>query len=359
VGVALPPTVKLQEDISALEAATPTPVTITSGHLEEKIQEIAGYDRKTAEKCVHALLESYVEEETDVEILESLFYLGLGQPKLAERFEVSIPEIGRDLAAGLERDGEIGKAIAVLQKLSDSYPENRALEREVAAVMRRHGLTSELVDRYLDRAKDLLEKGRTMEAIPWLQEILLIDRSRRDVARLIRDLRYQDVESAARSKRRWRLSALALLVSAAASVLILRELKIYQAYGELPARSNGVLGPMRERLYELEDFAEENPIWHRSFFIRTEMADLRAEVGRLELAAAEQETQATQLARQRLMQAQTARERGLAYAEAGDFETALARFKDALAWSDPDWTEREQIANDIAAITEWLEGQKQ
>ena len=67
--------------------------------LDDKIQEISGYDRKTAEKCVHALLESYEDEETELEILESLFYLGLGQPKLAERFEVRIPDIGRHLAA--------------------------------------------------------------------------------------------------------------------------------------------------------------------------------------------------------------------------------------------------------------------
>ena len=57
------------------------------------------------------------------------------------------------------------------------------MELELAGVMRRSGNTTELVDRYLERAQLHMQRKEMDAALPWLQEVMALDRNRKDVCR--------------------------------------------------------------------------------------------------------------------------------------------------------------------------------
>lgn len=324
--------------------------------LAERIDEVAGYDRKTAVQCADALVDAAELEQAGLEVLEALYFLAVAQPKVAERLEFSACEIGRRLAQQLENDGQPERAIAVLQRTTVDFPEARNVERELAGIMRRAGKVRELVDRYLERSHSLLKRGRTMEAIPWLQEVLLVDRSRRDVARLIRDLRYQDVEHAARAKRRTRQILLALVFTALVALVGLREVKLYQVYTAIEQPRAEDLESWQTRMASLEQFAADHPVWHRTFTVRRELADLRVEIRRLSESAIAVAQAQEEEAKRRVLHAERARSLGVAQAESGHLEAALTYFEEALTWSDADWPERAQVERDVTAIRKWLEG---
>ena len=51
------------------------------------------------------------------------------------------------------------------------------------------------------RVNDCPARGKTNEAIRWLQEVVALDRNRRDVVRMIRDLRWEENERKSQNKK--------------------------------------------------------------------------------------------------------------------------------------------------------------
>jgi tetratricopeptide (TPR) repeat protein len=324
-------------------------------HLEERVEVVAGYDTATIEACIATLMPAGGGEDSDPEVLEALFLVGLAHPVIAEAQGVNALVAGRSLAARAERAGDVERALAALDLLVRAFPGNKVLERDLAALMRRQGMVQDLVARYMERANGLLRAGRTEEAVPWLREVMLIDRSRKDVARLIRDLRFRQTARVRGEKRRYAgLVAVALAIGLLAGV-VLRERKLSDSFAALSEVVEGDLESMRSRLADLEDFVDQHPVWHGSLAVLEERSRLRVAIERL----AEQEALAREARSQedhnRSEEADLARRRGVLYFDRGDFARALDEFQTALELAAANWPERERAARDIDAIERFLE----
>lgn len=324
-------------------------------HLLNRVAEVGAFDQQTAMECFEVLQASAVGEEADPEVLQALTILGAAQPALASQLGVSPISTGRRLAARLERLGNADHAIAVLEFLVERHPGHRSLERDMAGLMRRHGMVQDLIERYLERARRLLKDGNSVEAIEWLREVLLLDRGRKDVARTIRDLRYQEVDSERGKKKRWRLGLVVVLSIAGLIAGGIHEYIVRDRFYSIPVAEEGNLKSMKARLGTLETFVEEHPVWHGSLGVLRERTQLRIEVERLEVVENAEREKRIQSIQHLAEEADLSRSRGMELADKGDLRGALAQFQRALEFAAPDWEERERVERDVAAITEYLE----
>ena len=323
--------------------------------LHERVLEAANLDHETIEDCVEVLLASASGEDPDPEVLEALTILGLSQPRISAPLGVSAVAHGRRLAARLERDGEVDHAIAVLEILGEHHPGHRALERDLAALMRRTGMVSNLIERYVDRAQALLKEGRTQEAIAWYREVMLLDRSRKDIARKIRDLRYQEIDEKKNKKRRRRIAVGVLVVTVVLSLGFLHEKGVYDAFQRLAGCREGDLTSMRARLDALESFVDDHPVWHGSLGVLAERSRLRVEIEHLEDEVRLQEDAVRDEMARKIEAADLARKRAWLLARADDYEGALHELGSALELAPPDWAHRERVERDVASIEKYLE----
>jgi tetratricopeptide (TPR) repeat protein len=325
-------------------------------HLRQRVDEVAGFDRKTVEECLQVLSKSIGGgEDDDPEILEALVVLGLSQPELAQQTGLSPLATGRKLAARLERGGEADHALAVLELLAEHFPGQKTLERDLAGLMRRKGMVQELVERYIAQAQKLLKQGKDGEAIEWLREVLLLDRTRKDIARMIRDLRYQEADTFKERKKRWRVASLSLGLSLLLTTGFLHEYVVLKEFEQLTPLTNGDQAAMNQRLGELETFMERHPIWHGSLKVVGERAHLRIEIDRIHQKQLLAEDKRHEELVRRREEANLARERGLLAFDAGDYLAALSEFQQALELSPPEWPVRERLERDIQAIHAFID----
>jgi tetratricopeptide (TPR) repeat protein len=330
-----------------------------SGDLREMMQRAAEeFDRRTADAFGRALLDSLCEDPGNLRQLEALLILGLAHPDVLRRNRISLAVEGRRLAVLLERSGDVQRARCVLELLSSNLPDERTIDHELAGILRRTGQTDELIERYVSRAQECINGGRSTEAIPWLQEVLLLDRTRRDVARMIRDLRYQEAEKSAKSTRRRRLIVVILVLSAAVSGVLAREMKIRMAYQELPLALPRDQASVEARIAGLDDLIGSARLWSGVMDAIKERDALEAQIKEIEHERARADHE-REIEQQRLAEmAEAARMRGLMHAQRGDHTQALVDLKRALSLSAPDWEHRVRLESDIAAL-EALQEQEQ
>ncbi len=311
------------------------------------------FDRRTAHAFGRALLDSLCDDPGNLRLLEALVILGLAHPDVLGEHRISLAVEGRRLAVLLERSGDPDRARSVLELLANNMPTERTIDQELAGVLRRSGKTEELVERYLARAEECIKDGKPSEAIPWLQEILLLDRTRRDVARMIRDLRYQEAEKSNRSKRRWRLLFVLLLVSTGVSALIAREVSIRRTYDGLPEASLETPSTLHERRAGLQAMLDDYRVWSGMVGVTQERDTLDTRIADHEREMAAEGRRNARVAVQRQEMAEAARMRGLMHSERGEFDEALVSFQEALERSQPDWEHRAQLQVDIDALEKW------
>ena len=322
------------------------------GHLMHRIEEVARMDPASVEACVEVLHSVMgAGDEVNADVLEALTILALAQPEFADRMGMSAISSGRRLAVRKEQGGEAEFAMTVLEVLLDTFPGEPALERDYAALMRRQGMVHDLVQRYLDRADKLLREGKDSEALGWLREALLLDKSRKDVARRIRDLRLQRGRS--RSRPRLGPFAATLLLVLGLTGVVYRERQLRSEYQQLPQGQNGDLDALTVRLDALERFVEDHPIWHGSLAAVSERSDLRVEIERLEVAAARRRRIEEERRSNRLEEAALARGRALMRLDSGNLDGALEDFRRALEIAPGDWDMRERTERDIEALIEF------
>jgi len=227
--------------------------------LREQMQRAADeFDRRTAETFGRALVDSLCEDPADPRRLEALLILGLAHPSILEKYQVSLAAEGRRLCVLLENNGEMERARGLLELLVTHVPDDRGLQQDLSSMMRRTGDVDELIERCLQRADEAVHSGQPMDAIPWLQEILLHDQSRRDVARMIRDLRYQEMANRARIKRRNRLAMVLIVISTVLSTLFVRERHIDDSYQALPPVDMENVGALNARLAGIDTLIADN-----------------------------------------------------------------------------------------------------
>jgi tetratricopeptide (TPR) repeat protein len=314
-------------------------------------------DSSTAENHCNALVEHLSSNPSSLPELEALIILGLAHPKLLSRHRIPLAQEGRRLALLLERAGQVDRAQSLLEVLATEVPKDKALDHDLASMMRRTGNADRLVDRYLQRAEEAVAINRPTEAIPWLQEVLLIDRSRRDVARMIRDLRYQEEERRNRVRRRVRATAGTILLTACVAGAVLRELDVRQSYQLVQPATKGDLKSLRARYDAIDDLVAHNPLSWATFRASHERSELRAQILSLEALQIEAARVRADEAAQKKVIAESARLRGRQFAEQGNYAEARQQFEFALENATPDWPHRARLESDIAAIVEWQASQ--
>lgn len=318
-------------------------------HLAARVQEVARMDTRTAEECVEVLATVARGENPDPEALEALVLVGTAQPKLAERLSLQTVAMGRQLAAIMERDGQVERAMAVLELLQKHFPGQDSLERDLSLLMRRQGMVQDLVSRYFERAKTLAREGRPSEAAGWLREVLQLDPSRRDAARMMRDLRFKKT-ARTQSRGSWaRFLFVATVLSLGSSYTILRELRLHEEYRTLEEPTTSPTA-MKRRLAELEQFIQRNPVWHGAFQALSARSRLRVQLAVLEDNERQAREDAARAERERLEAADLYREQGLMYVNGGDVNASIEAFKKALATGGPSWPKYAQVSRDLSEL---------
>jgi tetratricopeptide (TPR) repeat protein len=325
---------------------------------EQMKRAAAEFDERSAQAAARALLDELTQDSTDVRRLEALLIMGLAHPTVLDKHRIPLAQEGRRLAQLLERASQGDRARCLLELLASRIPNDSAIDHDLAGVMRRTGSTDALVERYLRRADDAAQRGKTMEAVTWLQEVVLLDRNRRDVARMIRDLRYQEKERQVRTSRQIKMVALVLVVAGLIGVAVMRESGIHADYAGLPTAAQGDLNAMSQRLVALEELIEKNIVWAGMSSALVERGHLRADVAKLEAEIAQKQRVLAEERKQQLGIAESMRIRGVQYAQQGKFDLALSDFRSALEYAAPNWEHRKRVEADVAAIEAWQKGSK-
>jgi tetratricopeptide (TPR) repeat protein len=324
-------------------------------HLRTRVQETVAMDATTVAECLDLLQPVAESDGADPEVLLALTILGAAHSETCRRHGISSVASGRRLAARLEQSGDIGSAKAVLGFLLETFPEQKSLERDFAAVLRRQGMIQDLVERYEERAQALLKEGKIHEAIGWLQEVLQLDHARKDVARRIRDLRLKELRS-----QRWSLRGLLpltmlLALGAGLAWVITRDQRASEAFKALPHAQPGDEPSMRRRLSALEAFIEANPWWYGSFKAVSERTELRGKLAEQQRNAELRNDQLALELFDKLEAAELARARALMHADSGKYQVAIQDFELALSLAPADWAERPSVERDLEALRTYLE----
>jgi tetratricopeptide (TPR) repeat protein len=267
---------------------------------------------------------------------------------------IALGQEGRRLANRLEATGETMRAQDLLELLSQNDPRDRGVDKQLASIMRRTGNVDRLVERYLRRAEEAVADGRRRDAITWLREVLMLDRSRRDVARMIRDLQYEAREVKEGWSRRLRMVGIVLISAAMGVGLVYRELHVQRAYQSLEPAVSGDLDSLRARIGALDSLISKNRLWLGVFEAGRERAAIRGEIDRIEAKQAEIARELADRRAEQAMVTDAARTRGILMLEEHDFEGAAAQFEAALETAPLDWEHRARLEADIAAIEEFL-----
>ena len=307
-------------------------------------------DAATAESFGVALVEQLCEDSSSLGVLEALLVLGMAHPQVVRRHRIDLVTEGKRFALLLERSGEAGRARHVLESLIEYMPDERSLNHELAGVMRRNGNVEELIERYLVRADEAVASRNPLEAVPWLQEVLLLDRTRRDVARMIRDLRYSEEERKGKVSKRNAILGVVVLVSMLISAVFVRESDIRAELANLPAENPHDLGLLNARLGGIEAILEDRRVWFGMYGAVAEANRLDGVVAKLKVRLAREAREAARLVEQRADLAEAARERGLMLAKRGDFDAALRDLRHSLELTTDAWEYRERVLADVEAI---------
>lgn len=326
-------------------------------HLTVRLAEVALLDDATLEECRDVLLGADgLGEQADLEVLSALMILGLGRPDLAEPKGFSGLALGRRVAARLEREGQPDGALAIIETLRERHPGHQALERDYDAVLGRLGMVLNLADRYFDRAQQLIGRDELEEGIGWLREVLLLDPSRNDVARQIRDLKLRLQRPMQRLKINWGLILLGIGIPVALGGVVVREYELIGRYESLPGAVPGDLASSEARLAALDAFAEENQVWHAAISMERERTELRIDVERMRTLDQATRLRAQEQRDEALLAVDNLRARARRLVGFSRYREALDLLEQADREAPDDWGFGEQTKKDIAALRAHLSG---
>ncbi|MEY4672655.1 MAG: hypothetical protein RL148_439 [Planctomycetota bacterium] len=136
---------------------------------------------------------------TDLKVREQLVQIALEDPKLANGLD-PVAE-GRNLAQMLLEVGEVDRATPILEHLMQVEPNDIEIKKSLVNAYGKHGDNHRVGPLYEAIADDLVAAGRPMEAIGYLQKVLMLDRTRTDVSARVRNLYENDERVRARRRR--------------------------------------------------------------------------------------------------------------------------------------------------------------
>jgi len=344
------------------------------------------FDLRTAEAFARALLEALCQDPIDPRRLEALLILGLAHPTILERHRISLPKEGERLAAMLAAQGQHDRARTLLEVISQAAnaateieftdaPQvapaksgtaanaptsaapssnsnsNAAAEPAPHAVERDHAR----IEMLMRQADEAAARGRTTQAILCLQEVVTLDRQRRDVTRMIRDLRWQEQDRRARSIRRSKLAALVLALVAAAAGLAWREHGVRLRFEAIPRATPGELASLRARIDSIDALISAEKAWIGMGAALSDRSDLEKAVAEIEAREAAKASEVRLEVTLSADLAESTRSRGMMLAQQGRFEDALVELRRALELGGTDWAARRDVETNVVAIAEWIE----
>ncbi len=213
---------------------------------------------------------------TDLQARERLVELTLGPSGVTIAGFDPLAE-GKELVDLMVEFGDIQRVRTLLERLLLVAPEDPDLKKALVNVHVKAGDQKRIVELYESIADDLVRQQKPLEAVAYLQKILLIDRARSDVSERVRKL-YEFDE---RARRRGRaLSVLAVLFC-----LLLLLGSAYWFYNERAEEEYARID-VRE-LVAREDFAGAIAVYDEfvaSHMLTTAVGKANAELQRIEAA---------------------------------------------------------------------------
>jgi tetratricopeptide (TPR) repeat protein len=338
------------KDVLAEIAVEPQPEEAPEALVDRRIDHIGRMSRNAADRCLELLVSAHEDGEHDQELLEDLVLLGLAWPRLVLRHGYELVGSARELAACRLGEGDLRMARAVLERAAELFPDHVGLERDLVAVLREADEVEELARRCIARAQREIDGGRIDEAIAWLQEVIRVDPGRRDLARLIRDLRFGQADRARRRARLRRAAAVSLLAMILVGALAWREYDVRRQFRGLPSVDPSSAASVEVRLAALEGFATTHPVWHGAFDVRSELSGLRSTRRRLESQAQTDRALAATIERERRAEADLLLAGVESKVEYGRLGLAVEDIRRALELGGVDWPSRERALADLEAL---------
>lgn len=323
---------------------------------EAELHLVAG-DFATASERLRASLALV---PTDLKVREQLVQIAIEDPKLATGFD-PVAE-GRTLAQLLLEVGEVDRATPILEHLMQVEPRDIEIKKTLVNAYGKHGDNHRISPLYEAIADDLVAAGRPMEAIGYLQKVLMIDRTRTDVSARVRSLYENDERVRARRRK---------LASLGIAFLFLAFLGLaFHVYERIASRELAAIDVSQMvasndhagAAVTYEQFAKAFPLSSASRAAEGEAARIR-DLG----ARRDRGLQIEKLARDRQLadvraryKAEWAKHRGMFLA--GDAEGSLRTLLEvdallAAAGEDEDraWAASERVSQTIADIRGYLE----
>jgi tetratricopeptide (TPR) repeat protein len=348
----------LDNVVNALTGVSDRRQTARPGLQAQMSRAAQEYDELAAEACGRALLEHLCRTPEDLRALEALLILGLAHPSVLKRHCVSLEAEGRRLSILLANAGEKERAESLTRTIEEHVGKNGIEPDPTAAPAQLAEGAAERIEHCLRLADEAASSGRLEDAIRLLQEVILLDRDRRDVARMIRDLRFQDQERRKRASKVGRYALAILVIAGALGLAVIRERDVARRHAAIPPAIPGNVESMRARQQALAGLISSDHVWlglPQAWIERDQLAHDLAEIDRI---AAAKERDISEAQKKDELLAKDLLERGRMYANQGRFEPALTDLRRALEVGSEHWTERHRTEAEVAAIEAWLAKQK-
>lgn len=352
------------EDVVARLTAMPVVGPGASAPLRAQMRRAAAeFDERAAASVARSLVECLCDEPDDLRKLEALVVLGLAHPTVLEAQRISLQAEGRRLAVLLDRAGDVERARCVLDLVSErAQPDAEPLsedspEAPVAQPPADPGdpAVNEVIEHCLRSADEAVRRGKNVEAIAWLRQILRIDAGRRDVAMRIRSLATRDETRRRDFGSRWKLAGIAFVLSGAVSAVALRESRIDRELSRLPAAVPGDVASLQARVGALDALLSRERVWLGMIRPLSERARLRGEIAGIGAPWTPRPDEPATAASGPDDAAEAARQHALRQVERGRYTDGIAELRRSLEIASPAWEHRARVQADIAALEAWKE----
>lgn len=168
------------------------------------------------ETAVEHLIHSIEMVPTDLEARETLVNLTVGVPE-SQRGGFDPSTQGKQLVDLYLEIGEVERVRGLLEQLLRVAPNDLALKKRLINVHTKAGDTRRVVELYESIADDLIAERQPIEAVKYLQKIVMIDRQRKDISEKIRSLYEADERRRSRRRSLVALGGLLLLLAGLAA----------------------------------------------------------------------------------------------------------------------------------------------
>ncbi len=169
---------------------------------------------------------------TDLAARERLVELTVGRPDLGDS-DFDPVKHGKELVDLYLEIGEVDRVRGILERLLRDNPYDLELKKSLISVHSRAGDTKRVVELYESIAEDLVQNRRPIDAVKYLQKIVMLDRSRKDISERIRSLYEMDERRRSRKRSLASLGALFVILTALGCVWYFYELHARERYQTL------------------------------------------------------------------------------------------------------------------------------